>query len=354
MEENKKGSSKKKKTEIMIPDVTSMTNIKQPNRITNAKYDYTIMQQRCFLTIIKALQDTINQVVKDRTKSIQQLQLFQTPNSHIEFKVDFKDIAKKHSQYKEVWEAVMKLSTSPFTFEGIDPITGVEAIRVGGLFEAYLPLDQKKKHYFSIRISKDVAARMVMVQQGYTNFLYEIAYNAKNKYTARIYQLISRWKDKGGAIIEYAQLREMLLMGDKYSEFKEFKRNVLDVAHKELYQKSDCWFEVAGFERTEGKVSHVKFKIITVGQIKFMETKAESIKGLLKLHFGFKQEHMLKVQPLLDNVVNLGAIQIKLLDLMDVIRIKAQNGNPINNVPSYVLTSLLTQFKFEIQRGLHD
>src|ERR1035437_4880301 len=150
-----------------------------------------------------------------------------------------------------------------------------------------------------------------MLNQGYTNFAYEIAFNAKNKYSARIYQLISRWKDKGGFKMSIDEFRDWLVLGDKYTNFAQLKRRIIDPAYKELYKKADTWFEVAKVEKEGKAVKYLHFKIITVEELGTFNKKKDQILNMLKMHFGFTADHITKVMPVLMAAHNLSRIEMK-------------------------------------------
>jgi len=50
---------KSRSSTIALPEMLTM--IRQPNSVTNAKYNYTLIQQRVFISLIKELQTAITQ-----------------------------------------------------------------------------------------------------------------------------------------------------------------------------------------------------------------------------------------------------------------------------------------------------
>lgn len=89
---------------------------------------------------------------------------------------------------------------------------------------------------------------------------------ATNKYTYKLYMIISSWKQKGGFKISVEELKTQLgIHPNEYQLYKEFKRRVLVPVQNDLEFRSDCWFNCAkaGFEqRNERKVTYLNFKIM--------------------------------------------------------------------------------------------
>ena len=98
----------------------------------------------------------------------------------------------------------------------------------------------------TIEIAKDVASLLVAIDrnmhgkpENYTSFILQVATNAKNKYTSRIYKLISSWKKKGGFYVPINDFREWIQLGNKYQDYKEMKRRILMPVQQELENQAD-------------------------------------------------------------------------------------------------------------------
>src|ERR1035437_10946776 len=123
-------SKKKENNYAMLPELITM--VRQPNRVTNAKYDYTLTQQRILLRIMKELQDTITKF--DKGTPEQQLNLFKESEHELFLRIPLKDVCKDKSYYDEVRVALEQIANIPVQFAGVDPLTGESAKRIGGLF----------------------------------------------------------------------------------------------------------------------------------------------------------------------------------------------------------------------------
>lgn len=90
----------------------------------------------------------------------------------------------------------------------------------------------------SFRFSEDVHAFLLLLNGRFTQYDIKVLDNFKNKYTQRIYELLLQHKFKAGkvkvVIYSIDELRDMLMIDDKYKDWYEFRRNVIENAMKEM------------------------------------------------------------------------------------------------------------------------
>lgn len=109
---------------------------------------------------------------------------------------------------------------------------------------AYNLLDALPSH----KPDDDIVARIIFSQEiipllsdlraSFTQFLLSDVAEFGSIYSFRIYQFIMKYKDFGKAKINLEELRYMLMLLDKYPLTADLKRWVLDVATKEINEKS--------------------------------------------------------------------------------------------------------------------
>jgi plasmid replication initiation protein len=58
-----------------------------------------------------------------------------------------------------------------------------------------------------------------------------------------MYELCSRWADKGGFDMSLAEFKQTLSIEKQYKDVNRLREQVFDVAKKELKESSDKWFE---------------------------------------------------------------------------------------------------------------
>lgn len=339
-----------KKNAAMIPQLPQiMTMIKQPNRVTNARYDYTLLQQKALLIILTAMQEFIDAQLG--AKGPIQLNFFNPTAKSIELRLPLKSLAKKPTEYNELintFEALRSISIE-FPYKDKD---GLNYKLFTGLIEQFaVPVstpgegEEKKKYRkdIIIWINRSLAERLVLIDGGYTKFHLEVALNAKCKYTPRIYQLMCKWKDKGGFQMKIEDFRDWLVLGDKHRDYKDLKKNILVPTHKELYQKADVWFEVD--KVMDGtRVSGLRFKIITNDSLKQADMQKDNVINMLKTHFFFTSAHVEEIRYIFSKPHLILPLNNKLLELHEFLG-KTQG---IADIPAYTLKTLKNAFKNKV------
>lgn len=340
-----KVSAKKKKI-IMLPELKDVIVV--PNRVVNSRYDYTLIQERIFNNVLYYLQEAVRLNMKGGDYT--QLSLFRTTNDNISIDIPLRSISRP-DQYDEVRQSAQDLAGIVVKIPMMDARTGKHFISFQGLFSAIaIPVDSKRSSYITVRIAKEVASLLIQMDHkngipgNYTSFFLQVANRSSNKYTSKLYKLISSWKKKGGFYMPIDEFREHFNLTDKYQEFSELKKRVLVPVAKELKENADCWFEVADntlVKREGKKVVGLNFKVITPEYDDLKSKQLESIYHLLRTHFKFTGEHLKQLDPIFKGDFNAANIQYKIVELYEYVR---ENKKNIGNQTAYVIKSLLKQF----------
>lgn len=276
-------------------------SIKQSNRVTNSLRDFTVYQERVFMCIMAFLQDAIEYSFLN--KDYRQLELFEKDdvvNIHIPLRM----IAKPR-EYSELKEAILLMAEKTVSFRYFDK-EGNARIYKSSIFSVDIPekatwegvvrlkLFDKVASYL-IEISKDAKGRPIQ----YTKYLLNTALKLKLKYSPKLYILISSWRKKGSFYMSKEDLYDYMGVSS-ITEYKVFKRNILNKTYKELKESADCYFEFN--ELKVGRtVKGLNFKVFSKTEIdKEYQTKVENIRNMLKLHFGFTNSDIEDVQHLFD------------------------------------------------------
>ncbi len=330
-----------KKNYPMLPQISTI--IRQPNRVTNAKYDYTLLQQKVLSYIMKELQGHIQFQLANKV-SYQQLALFSEDNK-VEIKIVLKDIAKHHQDYDTIIDSIRDIRTVEINFPVKDQ-AGKRFIKYTSLLsDVIVPEDRKHVKEVFVTLEKSVAKELLNIQEGHTKYVYEIISKSTCKYTPKVYTYICRWRDKGGVKILYSEFREMLgIAPDKYKEWKDFKKRVINEVQAELTEKADVWFEVE-LEKTNQE-RYLAFKIITSEDLQMLNTKRDAVMELLRHHFYFKENHFKAVAIYLIRPNVYQDLFEKLISLRDYM---SQNGANIKDVPAYVIKSIQKDFKHRVK-----
>jgi len=226
---------------INLPE--NLTRLKQSNIITTMQADYNLLHNRILVTLIDRLQPVINRQINHPMLFDNIFPEFQNANE-IRVVIPLKDFGVSPSNYKQLKQALKDIASIPVEYDTINPFTGGEMWGVRGFFSA--EMDKARYHRnVHIILHKKIAEKVLFALTGYTQYYKEIALNSKNKYSPRLYMLISSWREKGGFKIKYEKFRALLGLKDKYKRFYDLYKNVIRPVYEELFEKADVWFEVA-------------------------------------------------------------------------------------------------------------
>jgi len=114
-----------------------------------------------------------------------------------------------------------------------------------------------------LSLSKDIKPYLMDLAKGFTVYSLDYALSLKSIYSQRMYELLSRYKDLGLWNCTVSDLRYILKIENKYTSYYMFKKKVLDVAQKELQEKTDINFtyeEVKNGRRFEKIIFYINHK----------------------------------------------------------------------------------------------
>lgn len=265
--------------------------------------------------------------------------------------IALKNIAKPR-QYREVYHAVVQLGKAGIQLPS--PL-GKEYSTIATLFpKIHLPKKVNGTATIYVELFKAAADLLIKIDQKegnrpvfYTKYLYEVAMSARNKYTYKLYMIISSWKSKGGFRISLDALKQLLgIPQQEYKNYRELKKRVLIPVQKDLEFKADCWFNCAApsfEERKNRKVSCLNFKIIIPAVDSVRKEKSDHILYLLSTHFAFGTPLLNEAQNFLNTIIDSTSYDLVLLKLQDLREhILKTNGtdSQVESIPHYVLKSL--------------
>ena len=128
----------------------------------------------------------------------------------------------------------------------------------------------KKLH---VKISQNVLPYFVALKKNYTEFELHVALSLRHKYSKRLYEMLSQHKEAGELHISIQELKRRLKLNkdDKheelYTQFATFRRNVLEIAQKELAEHADLTFTCIA-KKTGRKYTDLTFYIEKVDKSK--------------------------------------------------------------------------------------
>ena len=112
-----------------------------------------------------------------------------------------------------------------------------------------------------IYLQEEMVGRLLLTEEGYSSYSQSSALSLTNKYTVRIYWLISSWRNKGGFVISLSNLRRILCLSEAYERFDNVSSKIIEPARRELRARFPIWFEIRQYESGNDRQLAFKVKI---------------------------------------------------------------------------------------------
>ena len=215
------------------------------NALIDASFNLSLVEQRLMLLAIV------------EAREIQDL----TPDTPIEIKASsYREQYNTDSSeaYKQLSEATKQLFNRQFSY--IDKYKSDDAITVSRWLNEATYINNKGT--VVIYLNRNVISMISRLEANFTKYLLDQVSDFKSQYSIRLYELLIKYKDIGNSkkyTIE--EIRSLLGIGvNEYKVLADFKKRVLDLAVKEINDKTDTTIKYEQFK--EGRtISHILFKI---------------------------------------------------------------------------------------------
>lgn len=197
--------------------------MRQANALTNARYEYTETQANIFLVLLSKLRkdspDDVYQISVTELEALtnKKLNYRQLRNSTEEMMSRVHKVHTFHNG-KEVFRQLV-------LFKRIDYILGTGTIE--------------------LEFNEYAVPYLFDLKNNFTSFQVHAALNLPSKHAKRIYQICSQWKDLGQTRkVTILDFKKTLGLADdkgkeEYTVLAMFKKKVLDVAVKQINEKTD-------------------------------------------------------------------------------------------------------------------
>lgn len=226
-----------------IVRVADLPTIKMSNKLAEAKYRLGINEQKLFMYAVELIDpaaeefDMITFNLKDYSK-----------RSGMNLKELYRDIQK----------IVVNLMETVLVIQDEDDKLKWKTYNL----TSHCDYDNGK---ITIEFNRYMKPFLLNLKSNYFSYLGDIPMQFKSWNSIRIYQFLKanafRMGHADGIKIEYMELRAMLGIGEKeYDRFDNFRARVLDVAKKEINNKSDIRFEY-GKILDGKKIVGIKFEV---------------------------------------------------------------------------------------------
>ena len=301
--------------------------VRQPNRITMAKYEFSRYEKLIYYQIILQLKGKMGQP--------------DLWGSNVDFSVPVNEIDPERN-YRLINKAFEALRRKSFNIE--DQKNGYYFN--GGLIN----WGEIKNGIATISIAQKVVEPLFDIAQGYTAYSATVALSLKSNYSMRFYEYCSRFKDTGHWHTTPDALREMLNIWDKkaYDNYRNIKKYIIEVAKKELeelYDNGQCDIKFTYTEKREGRgrggtVTELVFKIFwnKKGDRKLEKAPSKSedfyyLLNFLKNYFTTDEKYR---EAVLNYADSCGFLQ----HFAEIVEIAEKKKNP----PAYFRTAVKNEF----------
>lgn len=245
--------------------------ITQPITFTYLNGEISMMQTRIQAMIMDKLQERIAKALKQKAESGFNGDLFSDADFaplpggktlFLTFDVKYSELGVDPSHYKDVDMAAKAMQSIVYEKDVIME-NGSHGVEYTVVFDKVtIPNDddsstsaKERRDTIKLRMLPETAHDLFRITP-YHRYLKDAIFLFSSGYTGRIYLLINANKQVGDWTIEYEKLRKILLTSydrathravvDKYKDFHDFKKRVLEPARKEIADAADrvdCTFD---------------------------------------------------------------------------------------------------------------
>jgi plasmid replication initiation protein len=273
-----------------VVPISTQTDMMVPVSFAMMKHDFSKIQIRAIINIIKKLQVDLKKlfsmgsrraIINSRDSS---LSLVFNDSESVEVSPGKYDIVFKMNElssnarnYYDLEQSLIHMADipvqMPVKIKGRDVGESEDYID----FTRYTHLcdvsisDKRYKRIVIFSFTPEVAEKFISTDFGYLKLYDSVIMKSGNRYTQLMYMLLSQFRDKEYIRIRTSKLRDRLNISDKYKEFRKVRRCVLDVAQENLSKmfeegESDISFtyecEYKGTPVRGQEPDYIKFHII--------------------------------------------------------------------------------------------
>ena len=196
-----------------------LLTVMQDNAITRSSFSMSALQLDVFFNVLKQIR-------------------VETNNQHI-YQINVRDVVDleraKVTNYSALRIATKDLLSKIFEI----PQANGDIIQSGLISSAVY---QKGSGRILIQVSDAMKPYLVDVAKNTTRYYFELAIKLKSVYAKRFYQFIAQWRVAGSWTVSIDELKKRLQLQERYPNYFDFKKCVIEVARVELLQLADVYF----------------------------------------------------------------------------------------------------------------
>lgn len=241
------------------------TVVKSNTLVLNSRYQYTVNQQRTLAYICSKIKPSEN---SDKKYQLDY-------NFDIADYLQILDLKSSGNQYKTIKETLESLSDKSMWLP-IEDENGKGEVLVRWLSNVAI---YPKSGRIKIKLDEYLAPYLFALQEKYLSYGLENILNFKSKYSIRFYEMLKAHYDMKRSqygrkrtetpviewIIDLEELKHILMLDteaekDKYKNFKDFRKRIIETAQKEINDLSDMQFDFEPLAKGRKTIA-IKFTI---------------------------------------------------------------------------------------------
>jgi plasmid replication initiation protein len=238
-----------KKTTVYKPVLLSQANL-----LTQARYEFNLVEKRCLYQIIREVRRTH---VENATG---EKDLW--GNMRVTVSFDMLEECTDADHLKYACDSLKRLRKRDLEINDEERWVNLGFIN----FVEY----RKRERVFEVEVSHLIMPYLVELARNFTTYDLTVAITLKSTYSQRFYEFCSQYRHRANRTFFFTvnQMRDMLMLGDKYANSADLKRCVIAVAEKELkkgFEEGQCdlWFDYRVHSRQGKKVLSWSFTVHT-------------------------------------------------------------------------------------------
>ena len=334
-EESKKKGTAAQKTK-KAQDETIMKNlpqnvewIKQPYALSVMRGDLSLTQTHIMVELMGALQVKINDFIahmgEEGNAVFKEEDFNENGVAHVD--VNLAAVSNRPDYYADVESMAYRLMGA--TIKRPEEVEGMKMMKLSHVFDSIsVPFEDnergRRKGFIRFYFNREQAKEIFNFTR-YSKYIKAVARNSSSQYTSRLYMIITAYKKFGQWEVDYSELRKILgflayeedengqwrWVEKKYTEYRQFKRRVLNTAADELRDlaekgEADCYFdfqEIYPAGKKKGTPEKILFTI-TVSDLGREQNHSASfakkliaVEDFLKQDFGFRTSEIRQMLP---------------------------------------------------------
>ena len=342
--------------------------IRQPYALSVMRGDLSLTQTHIMVELMGALQVKINDFIahmgEEGNAVFREEDFNENGVAHVD--VSLAAVSNRPDYYSDVENMAYRLMTT--TIKKPEEVEGMKMMKLYHVFDSILvPFEDnergRRKGFIRFCFNRE-QARDIFNFTRYSKYIKAVARNSSSQYTSRLYMIITAYKAFGRWEVEYSELRKILgfyayeegedgqwnWVEKKYTEYRQFKRRVLNTAADELRDlaekgEADCFFEfqeIYPAGKKNGTPEKILFTIITSdlghqqNRSASLAKKLIAIEDILKHDFGFRGSEIRQVLPR----INDDNIDVFIAKMQEVKKYMARDNGKIVDKKKYAFTAL--------------